>query len=221
MMAVVGILDAVKQISYGKILLKSQEVRLQVRKVVDARGLSGSYPVVLTRRALEDKKVDQVVTIVDNNTAVENIEKFIADLKLFSSIDEKGELYYINIVKDLPVLEKARQRSDTIALISSTVLGEGNDQLGDTLMKSFIYTLTQMIGDISTVIFINSGVLFTTAGSEIIEHIKLLEENGVEVCSCSSSLDFYNLVDKLQVGTAINMFIISEKLLRASKVINL
>ena len=110
-------------------------------------------------------------------------------------------------------------RGSTVVLVKSNVLGQGDDKLGSILMKSFMYTLTQIEGEIKTLIFLNSGVLLTTSGSELIEHIKQLETNGVEVLSCGTCLDFYGLTDKLEVGTVGNMYAIAEEMLHASKVI--
>jgi selenium metabolism protein YedF len=106
-----------------------------------------------------------------------------------------------------------------VVLISSNVLGRGDDNLGAMLMKSFMYTLTQMQGEIRTMLFMNSGVLVTTGGSELIEHIKLLENHGVEILSCGTCLDFYHMTDKLMVGSVTNMYTIAEKLMHADRVI--
>lgn len=88
-------------------------------------------------------------------------------------------------------------------------------------MKGFVYTLTQMEGEVSAIIFMNSGVMLSTEGSELTEHLKVLEDSGVEVLSCGTCLDFYQLTDKLRAGSVTNMYTIAEKLLHAGKVINL
>ena len=77
-------------------------------------------------------------------------------------------------------------------LITSNVLGKGDDTLGNILMKSFMYTLTQMEGAFRTIIFMNSGVLLTTEGSEVLEYIRALEDRQIEVLSCGTCLDYYH-----------------------------
>ena len=104
-------------------------------------------------------------------------------------------------------------------VVKSNVLGQGDDVLGSVLMKSFLYTLTQMEGELETLIFLNGGVLLTTAGSEVLEHIKNLAKNGVEVMSCGTCLDFYGLTDKLEVGSIGNMYTIAEEMFHARKLI--
>ncbi len=190
-----------------------------MKKIVDARGLACPEPVVLTKRALDSNEVHEVMTIVDNKIALENVSRMVKTLSLESMIEEQDGNFYINISKEDMLPEKDTLRGSTVVLIKSNVLGQGDDKLGSILMKSFMYTLTQMEGEIKTLIFLNSGVLLTTAGSDLIEHIKNLESNGVEVLSCGTCLDFYGLIDKLQVGVVGNMYTIAEEMLAASKVI--
>lgn len=190
-----------------------------MKKIVDARGLACPLPVVMTKRALDSNEVHEVMTIVDNKIALENVSRMIKTLSLESMIEEQDGFFYINITKEDMLPEKDTLRASTVVVVKSNVLGQGEDKLGSILMKSFMFTLTQMEEEIKTLIFLNSGVLLATAGSDLIEHIKLLESNGVEVLSCGTCLDFYGLLDKLQVGVVGNMYTIAEEMLHASKVI--
>lgn len=192
-----------------------------MKLTVDARGLSCPEPVIMTKRALDSQEVNEVLAIVDNQTAVENISRMVKTLNLESMVEEQNGSYFINIVKDEVVTQKQEISGSTVVLIKSNVLGEGDDQLGSILMKSFIYTLTQMEGEIKTILLLNSGVMLTTAGSELLEHLKILANSGVEILSCGTCLDFYGLTDKLQVGGVGNMYTIVEEMLRASKVLAL
>lgn len=131
--------------------------------------------------------------------------------------------YYIDILKNQQIeinMDKTAQ-SDTQILITSNLLGQGDMKLGQMLMKKFIYSLTQIEGAVKSLIFINSGVLLTTEGSDLIEHLYILEERGIEVLSCSSCLDYYHLSDKLRVGGVTNMYNITLKLLEGRKIITL
>lgn len=195
-----------------------------MRVVVDARGLSCPQPVVLTKKALEGTDINEVQTIVDNLTAVENVSRLVKTLNLESMVDKKEGEYYINIFKDEGLIgkdDKETLEGNTVILIGSNVLGRGDDKLGGVLMKSFLYTLTQMEGEIKSIIFMNSGVLLTTAGSELIEHLQALSSHGTEILSCGTCLDFYNVSNKLTVGSVTNMYTITEKLLHTGRVITL
>lgn len=194
-----------------------------MKKVIDARGLTCPQPVVLTKKALEGSDIREVLTIVDNLTALENVSRMVKTLNLESAVDEKEGQYYISIFKDEGLQgkdEKETMQGNTVVLISSNVLGRGDDKLGGVLMKSFLYTLTQIEGEIKCAIFMNSGVLLTTAGSELIEHLQALSTQGTEILSCGTCLDFYNVSNKLAVGTVTNMYTITEKLLQAGRVLS-
>ncbi|HHW60346.1 MAG TPA: sulfurtransferase-like selenium metabolism protein YedF [Syntrophomonadaceae bacterium] len=196
-----------------------------MRQVVDARGLSCPQPVILTKKALDNVDVHEVVTIVDNKTAVENVSKLAKSMKLESVVDTKGEEYYINILKEEGLSEANNQKDSvseatTVVMIASNLLGQGDAKLGATLMKNMLYTLTQMEAGVSSIIFMNSGVLLTTEGSDVIEYIAALEESGIQVLSCGTCLDFYGLGDKLRVGSVSNMYTIMETLLSADRVLN-
>ena len=195
-----------------------------MKKIVDTRGLNCPQPVILTRQALIDSEVDEVVTIVDNETALENVSKLANSLRLTANVDEKGGQFYISILKD-EILNDVNiaqsSHANVVVLITSNVLGSGDDALGGILMKSFMYTLTQMEGTFQVLIFMNSGVLLPTEGSEVLEYIKSLEERHIEVLSCGTCLDFYHLSDKLRVGSVTNMFTITEKMMEAQRLITL
>lgn len=193
-------------------------------KTVDARGLTCPQPVIMTKKALDESNVNEVITIVDNRTAVENISRLVKTMHCESSVDEKGGEYYIRIIKDENVasIENVEiPNGNTVILITGNMLGKGNDQLGAALMKSFMYTLTQMAESLRTIIFMNGGILLTTEGSEVVEHLKVLEDNGVEILSCGTCLDTYQLTDKLEVGKVSNMYTITEKMINSNKVITL
>ncbi|MDD3879481.1 MAG: sulfurtransferase-like selenium metabolism protein YedF [Syntrophomonas sp.] len=195
-----------------------------MKKTVDARGLTCPQPVVLTKKALEEEEISEVITIVDNKTAFENVSRLAQTLKMECKVDEKEGSYYIDILKsetseNLSLVENSS--ADTVVLICGNVLGRGDDKLGALLMKNFIYTLSQVEGTLKSLIFMNGGVLLSTEGSEALEQIRLLEESGVEVLSCGTCLDSFQLSDKLRVGIATNMYSIVERLSGAAKVIML
>jgi hypothetical protein len=55
----------------------------------------------------------------------------------------------------------------------------------------------------------------------MLERLHRLEEKGVRLILCSSCLSYYNLVEKVQVGTVGSMADILEAQNRAAKVITL
>ena len=107
----------------------------------------------------------------------------------------------------------------TVAAIGSDRMGEGSDELGHILMKSFLFAVTQLDMLPDKMLFYNGGAKLTVEGSECLADLKALEEQGVEIMTCGTCLDFYGLKDKLAVGSVTNMYSIVETLQGAMSVI--
>jgi len=90
-------------------------------------------------------------------------------------------------------------------LIQSEGLGRGDDQLGIMLMANFLRLLGESQEKPSSLIFWNAGVKLACEGSQVLTHLKKLEEQGVEILACTTCLEFYELVDKLKVGKPTTM----------------
>ncbi|CZR99101.1 MULTISPECIES: sulfurtransferase-like selenium metabolism protein YedF [unclassified Clostridioides] len=196
---------------------------------IDARGLACPKPVINTKKELDKIEEGIVVTTVDNETAKENVLKLAKSLNCEASIvDEKENFISIEIIKGQNILDKQDivdkeecKLEDTCIFISSDKMGLGNDELGKVLIKGFIYTLTESKPYPKYVLLVNGGVTLSAENEETIENLKILENEGVEVLSCGTCLDYYNLKDKLQVGSVTNMYTIVETLKNASNTISI
>jgi len=94
---------------------------------------------------------------------------------------------------------------DLLLVLGSSLLGDGEPDLGEKLLKAFLSVLAETGSVPARIICMNSGVFLTTEGSPAIELMKKFEEQGAEVFSCGTCLDYYNRKDKLVVGRATNM----------------
>lgn len=196
---------------------------------IDARGLACPKPVINTKKELDKIEEGIVVTTVDNETAKENVLKLAKSLNCEANIvDEKENFISIEIIKGQNILDKQEivdkeecKLEDTCIFISSDKMGLGNDELGKVLIKGFIYTLTESKPYPKYVLLVNGGVTLSAENEETIENLKILENEGVEVLSCGTCLDYYNLKDKLQVGSVTNMYTIVETLKNASNTISI
>lgn len=196
---------------------------------IDARGQACPKPVIMTKKELDNMDKGIVVTIVDNEVAVGNVSKLANSLGYEFEVDKKKENeYYITIMKGEgemqleEVKESKKADSDNLVIVfSSDTMGKGSEELGKILIKSFMYTLTESKPYPKTMLFYNSGVYLTCEGSEVIEDIKKLESEGVEIISCGTCLDYYKLKEKLQVGEISNMYTIYEKMRNAVNYVNI
>jgi len=190
-------------------------------KEIDARGLVCPQPVILTKKALEEISEGEVVAIVDNITARENVSRLVSNLNYEYEVSEQEGCHYIRIRKVSGAAQEANKEDSIVIVITTDKLGQGAEELGKVLMKSYTYALTETNPLPKAVLFLNSGVKLTTEGSEVIENIKKLEAAGVEIVSCGTCLDYYQLKDKLQSGIVGNMYSIIEKMSSAGKVVNI
>lgn len=110
-------------------------------------------------------------------------------------------------------------RDHSIVVISSAVMGQGDDELGKVLMKGFIYALSQLETLPEKILFYNGGVTLTTEGSDSLTDLKEMEAQGVKIYSCGTCLNYYGLSERLKVGEVTNMYSIAEAMAEASKII--
>ncbi len=187
---------------------------------IDARGLACPQPVILTKKALEELKDGSLVVIVDNDAAKGNVCNLASSKSCGTALEEKEGAYYITITREENSCENFSTAKETVIVLGSNVLGS-NEELGKVLMKSYIYTLSEGEELPQSMIFLNSAIFLTTQGSEVLDELKGLESRGVEILSCGTCLEFFELKEKLEVGSISNMYTITEKMAAADKVFTL
>jgi len=195
---------------------------------IDAKGLACPGPVIATKKALESIEQGIVTILVDNEVAKENVVKFATAHGYGVSITKQAGDFTVRITKGeakemqeetVPSLHSSSE--NIVYLITQNTLGHGNAELGTVLMKSFAYALLESTTMPKTIIFMNSGVLLTIKSSLVLEHLCKLAQGGVEILSCGTCLDYFEVQNELAIGGVTNMFTIVEVMGAASKVITL
>ncbi len=231
------------------------------KKIVDARGLACPLPVVRTKEAVNSFKGQGGVTVlVDNEIAVQNLQKFAAQRGLSFSGEKKAEKEYEvtiqvflhtlaaeeasgaqaafmpsngdgkafksgdkaefdNKESDGAVCSPDARKKGMVVALSSNAMGTGEEKLGKSLMKAFIFALTKQDALPETILCYNSGAYLTCEGFDSLEDFKALEAEGVNVLTCGTCLDFYGIKEKLSVGTVTNMYEIVERMEQAGTVL--
>ena len=198
--------------------------------VVNCMGDQCPIPVVKTMKALAAMTEPGTLEIhVDYEVPVQNLSRFAADRKLPVTAEKLDDKHYVVRMEVAePKAAAAKQetpgcipalRGDTVIAIASECMGNGDDQLGATLMKGFIYAVSQQEELPSAMLFYNSGAKLTAEGAVTVEDLKILEAQGVEILTCGTCANFFGLEGKQAVGSITNMYVIVEKLTAASKVI--
>lgn len=196
-------------------------------ETIDAKGQACPMPVVRAKKALSEMGNGMLEVLVDNKTAMHNLENLGKSLKLATQSEERGEAEFaVVFTKDAADAQtedcgcgELVPAGDKVVVLSSDVMGSGDDELGATLMKAFVFALTQQDELPATILAYNGGVKLTVEGSPVLDDLKKLAEAGVEIMSCGTCLNHYGLSDKLAVGEVTNMYVIVEKQLNARVVV--
>ncbi len=196
---------------------------------VDARRDACPLPVVKAKKAIAELNgAGEVEILVDNEIAVQNLTKMAQQKGLVYSAEKLAEQEYsvrFTVGEAVPEREEKAEacvpdtRIDTVVVIASDQMGEGAEELGKTLLKAFVFSLTQQDKLPKTILFYNGGAHLTCEGSPMLEDLKALEAEGVEILTCGTCLNFYGLTEKLAVGGVTNMYVIAEKMLGAGNVV--
>ncbi len=202
--------------------------------IVDARGHQCPVPVVMTLKALAGVTGPCTLeTHVDNETAVQNLTR-LAGSKGFPVKSEKlaADHFVIRMQADGAASAKEDtaeteaeavcapdRRGNTVVAVTADSMGHGSEELGKTLMKGFLYALSQLEELPKTILFYNGGARLTTEGSLSLEDLRSMEAQGVQILTCGTCLNYYGLTEKLAVGEVTNMYSIVETLAGADKVI--
>ena len=105
-----------------------------------------------------------------------------------------------------------------VILVGSDFLGRGDQRLGSALVVQFFRALGKREEPPGTIIFMNSGVRLLTEGSVALTLLQELEARGVSIIACRTSVQHFDLEDKIEVGDSAPMADLIETLLSGTVV---
>ncbi len=109
---------------------------------------------------------------------------------------------------------------DTVLLFTRNGLGQAPQDLQGKLAVKFL-TLVQESGALpAKIFFYTEGVKLACQGSPVIELLRSLEAEGVELVLCKTCLDYFQLTSHVEVGIVGGMADIVEAMQKAGKVIS-
>ncbi|MCM0084058.1 sulfurtransferase-like selenium metabolism protein YedF [Geomonas sp. Red32] len=191
-------------------------------KSLDVRGMACPMPVVSVKRALESAE-GGVRVLLDDGAPRENVTRFATGrgYTVTEEAVEGGFALAITGGEQQPAEPAAAKEGPVVMLVGADRLGEGPEELGRLLMKNYIITLLDLDKLPDRIFFVNSGVLLTVEGSEVLEALEALGNRGVEVLSCGVCLDYFKKREQLAAGAVTNMFTIAESMMKAGNVVRL
>lgn len=205
-------------------------------KVIDARGLACPLPVVNTKKATAEMASGEMVKVlVDNEIAVQNLQKFAKQKNYISQAKKISEQEFevvievinqevdrenqvVNLAEETDCQPDVRKKG-LVVVLSANVMGTGDEKLGKALMKAFVFALTKQDVLPQTIVCYNTGAYLTCEGADTLEDLKNLEAEGVTILTCGTCLDFYGIKDTLAVGSVTNMYDIVETMEQAGSLV--
>lgn len=110
---------------------------------------------------------------------------------------------------------------DYVLLVTSKEIGKGDEILGQKLMHSYFFSLSEGDALPSHILFLNQGVKLVTEDTPIISILQSLADKGVSLLACGTCLDYYNLKNQLKVGEIGNMYMSRDIMASSPKVITI
>ena len=163
---------------------------------VDARGLACPQPVIQTRKAMQEAA--QIVTLVDNETSVTNVSRMAAKAGWEVNVVPEGDEFRIELAKGAalpqtePLVGKAEVANGPLVLVvSEDIMGRGNAELGNILVRGFFHTLGEIAPLPQTILFFNTGIKLACEGSPVLDDLRALEAEGLDI-SDIAHLELYS-----------------------------
>lgn len=183
---------------------------------------------------------NSLLVLVDNQAAKENVSRFLASQGFTIHCEEQGPLIALHadrsqntgsgkpMVLDSPPASPfqpgALDKDDTaprkiLVLLTTPIIGSGDDTLGARLMTNFLSTLPEMEPELWRVILLNGAVNLATLGNPALPHLKKLAASNVDILVCGTCLEFFGLTPRKAVGETTNMLDVVTSLQLADSVI--
>jgi selenium metabolism protein YedF len=200
-------------------------------KIVDTRGKKCPMPIIETKKALKEVAEGEVFSVLtDSKTSFLNVSRFLTDNRINYIVNENSGVWTFEVnnetgnaettaAEDYCSIEGEETPKGYAVAVTSEYMGQGDDNLGRILIKSFFVALSVMDEPPSVIVFYNSGVKLACGDSEVIGLLQELEKKGSEIILCGTCIDYFGLASSIAVGKTGDMYQILMKLAAAGKVL--
>lgn len=199
---------------------------------IDVRDLPCPEPVIKAKQALlgvneHSLRLHSYEIIGNTSSSKENLSRFLKSEGFEFEVGFGRDEQFMIILKG-KTSKDGRIGKDKIVpkmmLFKNDRVGEG--ELGGMLTNGFIKALLHSDVLPQKILFINRGVLLTTDNdevdnTEIVEALKELEKQGVEIYSCGSCLSYFALTERVKVGMIGNALEGIQNMLSSENLISL
>lgn len=151
-----------------------------MKKFIDAKGKNCPIPVIMAKKEIESG-VNFFEIEVDNKIAVENLKKLAKNQGFEIKITQDKDNFKVDFSNGceecediLNKLEGKKELGNWAVFVNKETIGSGDDELGKSLMKMFLYTISEGEDLPSSILFMNGGVKVPTLNEQAIEHLSLI-----------------------------------------------
>lgn len=109
---------------------------------------------------------------------------------------------------------------DLLLILKSSGIADSEPDLGAKLMNSFLNVLFESETLPAKIICMGTGIFLTTEGSPVNEILDKFAQNGVEILSCGTCLEYYGRNEKLIVGRQTKMSDTVDAMINYNKVLS-
>jgi hypothetical protein len=118
-------------------------------------------------------------------------------------------------------MEENNPFSSTVILITNQGMGKSNPDLQLKLTGTYFKLIEENNYLPNAICFYTEGVKLVVSGSPVLDQLKALEQKGLRLIICSTCLNYFGLMDQVQIGIPGGMADIIDAQAKASKVITL
>ena len=108
----------------------------------------------------------------------------------------------------------------TAYLFMNFGLGQAPEDLRRRVAGNFLTLLQGAAERPVALLFYTDGVKLVCEGSPVLDHLRGFESQGVPLISCRTCIEYFDLNEKVKVGTVGGMPAIAEAIARADKVVS-
>ena len=153
-------------------------------KTLDCRGLACPQPVMRTRDALEQGRPQELLVLVDNAAASENVSRFLRRSGFEVSVNQPEnalwEVHGLSSATQVDAPEQApaaapaadTESRKTLVLITTDTLGRGDDELGARLMENFLASLPELGASLWRIVLLNGGVKLAATEGKCLDTLR-------------------------------------------------
>ncbi|MDD5823198.1 MAG: sulfurtransferase-like selenium metabolism protein YedF [Firmicutes bacterium] len=196
---------------------------------LDAKGKQCPIPVIMAKKEL-DANTQDLEILVDGQAQIDNLARLGDSVGRPVTSEPCDGIFLVKFANgDTKSVDgdgseycNASANNTYAVFFNKDSVGSGSDELGLSLAKMAIFTLSESDKVPAYILFMNGGVKLTTGiEPQIVENLQTLIDKGTKVLVCGTCLNFFGVKDDMKVGTVSNMYDILGAMQEVGKVITL